>query len=72
MPHLTIKIPLKIKDLPFLWQAWQVLATLMTEKNRLKSMRCHSWHKLSGENGAAWIQARKEAKKRVKENVTEM
>ena len=72
MPHLTIKIPLKIKDLPFSWQVWQVLAGVLARKNCLKSMRCHSWHKLSGENDMAWIQARKEAKKRVKKSVTEM
>ena len=50
MTHLTNKNPLKIKDLPFLRQVWQVLAALMAEKNRLKSKRCHAWHAWQGKN----------------------
>ena len=44
MPHLTNKNSFKIKDLPFLWHWWQVLASVLARKNCLKSIRCHKWH----------------------------
>ena len=72
MPHLTIKIPLKIKDLPFLWQVWQVLAGVLARKNRLKSMGCREWHEWRGKNGMMKIMTIIEEKKRVKKSVTEM
>ena len=51
MTHLTIKKPFKINDLSFWWRAWQVLASVLARKNRLKSMTCHKWHEWQGKNG---------------------
>ena len=51
MTHLTNKNSFKINDLPFWWQVWQVLASVLARKNRLKSMLCHIWHEWQGKNG---------------------
>ena len=72
MTQLTNKKSFKIKDLEFSWQAWQVLASVLARKNRLKSMTCRVWHEWQGKNGMAWIMAKTKAKKKVKKSVTEM
>ena len=53
MTHLANKNSFKINDLTFWWHEWQVLASVLARKNRLKSMTCHAWHAWHGKNGAA-------------------
>ena len=48
--------------MPFWWQCWQVLASVLARKNRLKSRRCHAWRKLSGKNGRAEFSKQKKKK----------
>ena len=69
MPHLTIKNSFKIKGLEFLWQAWQVLASVLARKNCLKSMRCRKWHAWHGKNGVAGKKHARKEKRECKWNV---
>ena len=69
MTHLTNKKPFKNNGLPFLWQAWQVLASVLARKNRLKTMTCHEWQGWQGKNGMGVDLSKQEKKK---EGVSEM
>ena len=64
MTHSTNKNPFKNQGLAVLWYWWQVLASVLARKNRLKSMRCHKWRKLSGRG---FKQASKQEKKKAGE-----
>ena len=58
---MTNKNSFKINDLEFFGMVGKFLASVLARKNRLKSKRCHAWHKWQGK--MAWRgfkQARKE------------
>ena len=58
---MTNKNSFKINDLEFFGMVGKFLASVSARKNRLKSKRCHAWHKWQGK--MAWRgfkQARKE------------
>ena len=63
MTHLANKNPFKNKGLGFFGKFWQVLARLMTKKNRLKTMTCHKWHRWQGKNGMTGIFGKRAGKK---------